>query len=44
MDRISKHISFQEATRSNTALRLNIDNTPSAYQLTNMSGVAQNIF
>ena len=44
MDRISKHISFEEATRSNTALRLNIDNTPSAYQLTNMCGVAQNIF
>lgn len=44
MAKISQHISFQEATRSNTALRLNLKNEPNAYQLTNMVGVAQNIF
>ena len=44
MERISTHISYQEAVRSNTALRLNIDNTPNGYQLGNMVGVALNIF
>ena len=44
MDRISKHISYKEAIHSNTSLRLNIDNTPSDYQITNMVGVATNIF
>ena len=37
MDRISKHISYKEAIHSNTSLRLNIDNTPSDYQITNMA-------
>lgn len=44
MERISKHISYKEAIRSNTALRLNIDNTPDQVSLTNMTGVAHNIF
>lgn len=44
MERISTHISYQEAVRSNTALRLNIDNKPNGYQLGNMVGVALNIF
>jgi len=44
MERISKHISYKEAIKSNTALRLNIDNTPDEVSLTNMTGVAQNIF
>ena len=44
MERISEHISYREGTKSNTASRLNIDNTPSAYALTNMSGVAYNLF
>ena len=44
MERISKHISYKEAIRSNTALRLNIDNTPDEVSLTNMTGVAHNIF
>ena len=44
MTKISQHISFKEATRSNTALRLNLNNEPNAYQLTNMVGVAQNVF
>ena len=44
MTKISQHISFKEATRSNTALRLNLNNIPNAYQTTNMVGVAQNVF
>jgi hypothetical protein len=44
MKSISKHISFKEAIKSNTALRLDIDNTPSDYHITNMVGVAKNIF
>ena len=44
MERISKHISYKEAIKSNTALRLNIDNTPDSVSLTNMTGVAHNIF
>jgi hypothetical protein len=44
MGRISKHISYKEATRSITALRLGIDNTPFEYELGNMKAVAENIF
>lgn len=44
MERISEHISYQEGTRSVTALRLGIDNTPDTYQFTNMQVVAENIF
>jgi hypothetical protein len=44
VERISKHISYKEAIKSNTALRLNIDNTPDSVSLTNMTGVAHNIF
>ena len=44
MERISKHISYNEAIKSNTALRLNIDNTPDSISLINMTGVASNIF
>tara|TARA_Y100001958_G_scaffold159924_1_gene164330 strand:- start:10723 stop:11184 length:462 start_codon:yes stop_codon:yes gene_type:complete len=44
MERISKHISYKEAIKSNTALRLNIDNTPDEVSLTSMTGVAHNIF
>jgi len=36
MDNISKHISYREATRSNTALRRGIDNIPDIDQLENM--------
>jgi len=42
--KISDHISYKEAIRSNTALRLDIDNTPGGYELTNMTGVAINVF
>ena len=44
MEKISKHISYKEAVKSNTAMRLNIDNTPGAYEITNMNGIAHNIF
>lgn len=41
---ISEHISYKEATRSNTAKRLGIDNNPGDYEVTNMVGLALNIF
>jgi len=44
MTRISKHISYKEATRSITAIRLGIDNKPFEYELGNMKAVAENIF
>jgi hypothetical protein len=44
MERISKHISYKEGIRSNTAQRLGIDNTPGDEALTNMVGVAVNVF
>ena len=44
MTKISKHISYKEATRSITALRLGIDNKPFEYELGNMKAVAENIF
>ena len=42
--KISEHISYKEATRSVTAMRLGIDNTPNEYQLQNMELIAKNIF
>jgi zinc D-Ala-D-Ala carboxypeptidase len=44
MERISEHISYREAIKSNTASRLGIDNTPSDYEITNMVGIAFNVF
>ena len=44
MERISKHISYKEGVYSNTATRLNIDNSPSSYQLSNMGALADNVF
>ena len=44
MNRISKHISYKEATRSATALRLGIDNKPNEYYLQNMEMVAKKVF
>ena len=41
---LSKHISYKEATRSVTALRLGIDNTPNDYQLQNMELIAEKVF
>ena len=42
--RISKHISYREATHSATAKRRGLDNTPNQEQLENMSRVAEFIF
>jgi zinc D-Ala-D-Ala carboxypeptidase len=44
MERISKHISYKEATRSTTSIRLGIDNKPFEYELGNMKATAENIF
>ena len=42
--RISKHISYKEATRSEVASRLGIDNTPGEYELQNMQLLAEKVF
>lgn len=44
LEKISKHISAREATESYTAKRKGIENIPNEYQLTNMVGVAENVF
>ena len=44
MEKISEHISYKEATFSETAKRQNIDNTPSKDQLCRMSTLAENVF
>lgn len=44
MEKISKHISFKEAIKSNTALRRGINNKPNDYQITNMVNIAHNVF
>ena len=41
---ISKHISEKEATKSITAMRLGLANTPDGSILTNMKGVAESVF
>jgi len=41
---ISKHISEKEATKSVTALRLNIDNTPNGTTINNMRILAEQVF
>lgn len=41
---ISKNLSLKEATRSNTARRLGIDNTPNEEQLSNMKVIAEKVF
>jgi len=41
---ISKHISEKEATKSVTALRLGIDNTPDGDTLNNMKVLAEKVF
>lgn len=42
--KISDHISFKESIKSNTALRRGINNEPDDYQVTNMVGIAHNVF
>ena len=41
---ISKHISYKEGTRSNTAQRKGIENIPNAFQLANMKLLAEKVF
>jgi len=41
---ISKHISEKEATKSVTALRLGIDNTPNGDAIANMKKLAEKVF
>lgn len=42
--RISKHISYKEATQSQTATRLGIPNVPSQYDVQNMQLLAEKVF
>ena len=42
--KISEHISEKEATKSITALRLGIDNTPDGDTLINMKTLAEMVF
>lgn len=44
MNKISKHISFNESVASYTAKRRGIDNTPDAYHISNMEILAEKIF
>jgi len=44
MEKISKHISYKEGTRSITALRKGINNIPNDYELANMELIAAKIF
>ena len=44
MNRISKDITYKEATRSTTALRLGIENIPNEYELQNMEIIAKKVF
>lgn len=44
MKNISEHITFDEATKSPTALRMGIENIPNEFQLKNMEIVAKACF
>lgn len=44
MDNISKHISYSEATKSNTAIKHGISNDPDALQIVNMKRLANDVF
>ena len=44
MKKISDHISFKEAVRSNTALRRGIENIPNEIKLDNMKLLAEKVF
>jgi hypothetical protein len=44
MEKVSKHITFNEATKSVTALRLGITNIPLPEHLDNMKNIAAKIF
>ena len=42
--KLSKNLTLKEATKSNTATRRGIDNTPDQWAINNLQGVADNIF
>lgn len=42
--KLSKNLSLQEVTKSNTATRLGIDNTPSEQAINNLKAVAEHVF
>ena len=42
--KISKHISYKEGVKSNTATRLGLNNTPGEYELGNMTLIAERLF
>jgi hypothetical protein len=44
MKKISDHISYKEATHSNTAIQLGISNKPSAKEIKNMELIAEKVF
>ena len=44
MSKVSEHITYKEATRSVTALRLGIENVPNDYELQNMELIAEKVF
>ena len=44
MSKISEHITLRESIESFTAKRKGIENIPSEYELTNMVGIAENVF
>jgi hypothetical protein len=44
MKNISKHVSYKEAVRSNTAQRKGIENIPNEKQLFNMGKLCENVF
>jgi len=44
MTKISKHIGYNEATKSATAVRHGVDNVPNAFELENMKLVANECF
>ena len=43
-EKLSQNITYTEATKSDTAIKFGIDNTPNALQLANMRSIAENIF
>ena len=42
--KLSKNLTLKEAIKSNTAIRLGIDNTPEQWEINNLRAVADNVF
>tara|TARA_R110002020_G_scaffold70277_2_gene182470 strand:+ start:1541 stop:2002 length:462 start_codon:yes stop_codon:yes gene_type:complete len=42
--KLSKNLTLKEAVKSNTATRLGIDNTPSEWEVNNLTAIADHIF